>query len=229
MPRSISPTFSGTGTTGSINVSGGELQVGRRILIAANAASRVGNLTLSGSGIIRMVATGSAGEGDLGMLRLGSGVSTLNFDGGELIGRGIHQSAASATSNIYYNGTKFTLNGNSGTGVSALIGSGGTAVNQIKNGGLKIDTAGFNATIARGLANFTGHTGVLTKEGAGTLTMAAGGQQLLADRRQRRGARFHRQRRFRKPHFVDPCPHRQRGCFGHELDGGPAASTRSRT
>lgn len=168
-------TFSGAGTTGSINVSGGELQVGRRILIAANAASRVGNLTLSGSGIIRMVATGSAAEGDLGMLRLGSGVSTLNFDGGELIGRGIHQSAASNTSNIYYNGTKFTLNGNSGTGVSALIGSGGTASNQIKNGGLTIDTAGFSATIARGLANFTGHTGVLTKQGAGTLTMAAAG------------------------------------------------------
>jgi len=49
------------------------------------------------------------------------------------------------------------------------------AINQIKNGGLKIDTAGFNATIARGLANFTGHTGVLTKEGAGTLTIAASG------------------------------------------------------
>lgn len=168
-------TFSGTGTTGSINVSGGELQVGRRILIAANSATRVGNLTLSGSGIIRMAATGSAAEGDLGMLRLGSGVSTLNFDGGELIGRGIRQDAASNTSNIYYNGTKFTLNGNSGTGVSALIGSGGSAVNQIKNGGLKIDTAGFDATIARGLANFTGHTGVLTKEGTGTLTMAAAG------------------------------------------------------
>jgi autotransporter-associated beta strand protein len=168
-------TFSGTGTTGSINVSGGELQVGRRILIAANDASRVGNITLSGSGIIRMVATGSAAEGDLGMLRLGSGASTLNFDGGELIGRGIRQDAASATSKIHYNGTKFTLNGNSGTGVSALIGSGGTAVNQIKNGGLKIDTASFNATIARGLANFTGHTGVLTKEGTGTLTMAAAG------------------------------------------------------
>lgn len=168
-------TFSGSGTTGTINVSGGELQVGRRILIAANDASRVGNITLSGSGIIRMVATGSAGEGDLGMLRLGSGVSTLDFDGGELIGRGIHQNSASNSSKIYYNGTKFTLNGNSGTGVSALIGSGGAAVNQIKNGGLKIDTAGFNATIARGLANFTGHTGVLTKEGAGTLTMAAAG------------------------------------------------------
>lgn len=168
-------TFSGTGTTGSINVSGGELQVGRRILIAANSNTRVGNLTLSGTGIIRMVATGSAAEGDLGMLRLGSGVSTLNFDGGELIGRGIRQDAASNISNIYYNGTKFTLNGNSGTGVSALIGSGGTASNQIKNGGLVIDTAGFNATIARGLANFSGHTGVLTKQGDGTLTMAAGG------------------------------------------------------
>lgn len=168
-------TFSGTGTTGSIHVSGGELQVGRRILIAANATSRVGNLTLSGTGIIRMVATGSNAEGDLGMLRLGSGVSTLNFNGGELIGRGIRQDAASATSNIFYNGTKFTLNGNSGTGVSALIGSSGSASNQIKNGGLTIDTAGFNATVARGLANFTGHTGVLTKQGAGTLTMAAGG------------------------------------------------------
>jgi autotransporter-associated beta strand protein len=168
-------TFSGAGTTGTLNISGGELQVGRRILIAANAGTRVGNVTLSGSGVINMVATGSAGEGDLGMLRLGGGISTLNFDGGELIGRGIRQDAASATSALYYNGTKFTLNGNSGTGVSALIGAGGTAVNQIKNGGLRIDTAGFNATIARGLANFAGHTGVLTKEGAGTLTIASGG------------------------------------------------------
>ncbi|PAW64287.1 MAG: hypothetical protein B9S38_16530 [Verrucomicrobiia bacterium Tous-C4TDCM] len=105
---------------------GGELQVERRVLIAANSTHHVGN-------------------------------------------------AASAASNIYYNGTKFTLNSNSGTWASALIGSAGTTSNQIKNGGLKIDTASFNATIPRGLAKFTGHPGVLTKEGAGTLTVAAAG------------------------------------------------------
>lgn len=167
--------FSGAATTGTLNISGGELQVGRRILIAANAASRVGNLTLSGTGKLNMVATGSNGEGDLGMLRLGGGVATINFDGGEFLGRGIRQDAATVASKIYYNGTQFTLNGNSGTGVSALIGSNGSALNQIKSGGLKIDTNGFTGTIARGIANFPGASGVLTKSGLGTLHIAAAG------------------------------------------------------
>ncbi len=171
----IATSTSGTAAaTGAVNVSGGTLQVGRRILIAANATNRTGSLTLSGTGIINMVSTGLTGEGDLGMIRLGGGTVTLNFDGGELIGRGIRQDAAAALSRIYYNDTKFTLNGNeTNNTASALIGSGGAAVNQIKNGGLRIDTAGFNGTIARGLANFTGHTGTLTKEGMGTLTITA--------------------------------------------------------
>jgi autotransporter-associated beta strand protein len=167
--------FSGVNTTGSIHVSGGELQVGRRILIAANATTRTGNLTISGTGKINMVATGSAAEGDRGMLRLGNGVATLNFDGGELIGRGIHQSSATSASKIFYNGTQFTLNGNSGTGVSGLIGSGGAAANQIKDGGLKIDTNGFVGTISKAIGNFTGVSGVLTKSGLGTLNMSSTG------------------------------------------------------
>lgn len=168
--------FSGTGTTGMIHVSGGELQVGRRILIAANGGARVGTVTLSGSGRINMVATGTNGEGDLGMLRMGNGTATLNFDGGEFVGRGIRQDVATSASRVYYNGTQFTLNGNSGTGLSALIGSGGAALNQIKEGGLKIDTNGFSGTIAKGIGNFTGVSGVLTKSGLGTLQMASGGQ-----------------------------------------------------
>lgn len=166
---------SGGASNGTISVSGGELQVGRRILMGANNAAHVASITLSGAGLLNLVATGSAGEGDLGMIRLGNGTNTLNFDGGEFRGRGIRQDGGTAGSAIYYNGTRFTLNGNSGTGVSALIGSGGSAVNEIKNGGLIIDTSGFTGTIARGLGSFSGHTGILTKEGAGTLVFAAGG------------------------------------------------------
>lgn len=170
----VATSTSGTApATGAINVSGGTLQVGRRILIAANSTSRTGTVTLSGTGVIKMVSTGLTGEGDLGMIRLGAGTVTLNLDGGELIGRGIRQDAGTAFSSIYYNGTRFTLNGNSGTGLSALIGSGGSAVNQLKNGGLKVETAGFTGMIARGLANFPGDTGILTKEGLGTLTLTA--------------------------------------------------------
>jgi len=40
---------------------------------------------------------------------------------------GIRQDAATAASKIYHNGTRFTLNGNSGTAASGLIGPGGSA------------------------------------------------------------------------------------------------------
>ncbi len=165
----------GTTGSGTLTISGGEFQVGRRILMGANATGMNATLTLSGTGLLNMAATGSNGEGDLGMVRLGNGTNTLNFDGGEFRGRGIRQDGAGATSNLYYNGTQFTLNGNSGTGAAAFIGSGGSAANQIKNGGLTINTNGFDAVIARGLTNFAGHTGVLTKSGLGKLTFSAGG------------------------------------------------------
>jgi fibronectin-binding autotransporter adhesin len=55
------------------------------------------------------------------------------------------------------------LDGNTGNpyGAAARIG----------NGGLPLDTNGFNVTIANGLANATAATGSLTKEGAGLLTL----------------------------------------------------------
>lgn len=163
-----------TPVSGSITVNGsGTLEVGRRILMGANqGAGRTQNaiLTLAGNGVINMVRSGSNGEGDLGMIRLGNGTNTLNFDGGTFIGTGLHLSGAAATSSLYYNGTEFRANA-SGT----MIGSGGSSVNQIKAGGLIVNTNGFDTVIARGLANFTDVSGVLTKNGTGKLTLSSAG------------------------------------------------------
>lgn len=166
---------SGGTNTGILNISGGEVQIGRRILMGANSTSQTAALTLSGTGVLNMLATGSNAEGDLGMLRLGNGTNTVNFDGGEFRGRGIRQDATTASTAVYYNGTQFRLNGNSGTGAAGFIGSGGSGINQIKEGGLKINTNGFDGVIARGISNYTGVAGTLTKDGAGKLTFSSGG------------------------------------------------------
>ena len=156
---------------GTLTINGGTVEVGRRILMGANATTTVGLLTLS-SGTLDMKRTGSNGEGDLGMIRFGTGNNTVNLDGGTAILTGFHISGATnARSNIYFNGT--TLKANA-TNTDFFLGTTANANLQIKNNGLIFDTNTFAVTINDALSNFSGHTGFLTKQGAGTLTLSSG-------------------------------------------------------
>ncbi len=157
---------------GTLIINGGTVEVGRRILVGANSTAAVGTLTIS-SGLLDMKRTGSSGEGDLGMIRLGSGTNTVNFDGGTAILSGLHITAASnARSNIYFNGTTLRANVNTG---DFIVGTAANANLRLKNGGLIMDTAGFNVTIDDALSNAPGHNGSLTKTGAGMLTLSSSG------------------------------------------------------
>jgi len=160
---------SGTGVkSGTLLINGGTVEVGRRILMGANNATSVGLLTLS-SGTLDMKRTGSAGEGDLGMIRLGNGTNTVNFDGGNAILSGLHVSgAASARSTINFNGT--TLKANATT-TDFIVGTTANANLRLKNGGLVMDTNTFDVTINDALTQVTGEVALLRKEGVGTLTI----------------------------------------------------------
>lgn len=157
--------------SGTLVINGGTVEVGRRILMGANDNSCIGLLTLS-SGTLEMKRTGSSAEGDLGMIRIGSGTNTVNLDGGLAIMSAFRVSEASnARSTIYFNGT--TLRANVAT-TDFLTANGSTAnVNlRLKTGGLVMDTNGFAITIADALTQESGHTAILRKEGSGTLTLS---------------------------------------------------------
>ncbi|MFD0894876.1 autotransporter-associated beta strand repeat-containing protein [Luteolibacter ambystomatis] len=160
-------TAMNTGTSnGALVISGGSVEVGRRVLVAANSTTNTAVLTLSGSGTLNMVRTGSNAEGDLGMVRLGAGGSTINFDGGTYIATGLHTSTATNTSTINFNGTEIRANASGGN-----FGNGGTANFRVQAGGLIFNSNGFDSTIANPLINSLTTTGNLTKNGAGTLTL----------------------------------------------------------
>ena len=156
---------------GTLLINGGTVEVGRRILMGANATTAVGLLTIS-SGTLDMKRTGSNAEGDLGMVRFGTGTNTVNLDGGTAILTGFHISGATnARSIIYFNGT--TLRANAAN-ADFFLGTTANANLQIKNNGLIFDTNTFAVTINDALSDFSGHNGLLTKQGAGTLTLSSG-------------------------------------------------------
>ena len=160
----------GTSATGTLNVSSGSLEVGRRILMAANGGATTAVINLSGTGTIEMKRTGSNGEGDLGMLRVGAGTATFNLDGGTLIASAIHTgSGAVARTFINYNGA--TVRANAAT--TTFLTTPANATQRVKTGGFIFDTNGFNVTCNGALVNDTGVTGTISKTGgAGTLTLS---------------------------------------------------------
>jgi autotransporter-associated beta strand protein len=158
----------GTSGAGTLTITSGLLEVGRRILIAANNTNMTGTLNLSGTGTIEMKRTGSNAEGDLGMLRIGSGTATLNLDGGTLIASAIHTgSAAAARTTINYNGTTIRAN----VTTTAFITAPAQATQVVKAGGFIFDTNTFDVTYGGALANAPGVNGPITKLGLGTLSL----------------------------------------------------------
>ena len=155
---------------GTLLINGGTVEVGRRILMGANNDAATGILTIS-SGTLDMKCTGSSGEGDLGMIRLGRGNNTVNLDGGTVIFRGFRLTEASnARSSIFMNGTTLRANGNIADLFNETVSPNtGSANLRLKTGGLVVDTNTFSVTINDALTQESGHTAILRKEGTGTL------------------------------------------------------------
>ena len=156
-----------SGQTSTLTVSGGAVN------ITNNFGTEVGR---TGGGVLT-VSSGSFKNADTGNIGLilgdsGTGVGTVNLDGGSLLLNKISSNTANANK-FYFNGgtlkptaTNATWYANS-TNVSS----------EVRNGGAFIDTAGFNATIGEALVHSTfagtnATDGGLTKNGAGILTLS---------------------------------------------------------
>lgn len=159
--------ISGGGTaTGTLSISGGEMQIAGRLLMGANNTASTATVNLSGSGVLNMTRTGTSP--DRGQIRMGSGASTVNFNGGTYIASGLYSSDSSTTSNVYFNGSEIRANASGGS-----FGNGGTANFRIESGGLVFNTNSFDTTIGTALKNSLATTGAFTKNGAGQLSLTA--------------------------------------------------------
>ncbi|MBO5438143.1 MAG: autotransporter-associated beta strand repeat-containing protein [Thermoguttaceae bacterium] len=160
-----------TQANGTLNITGGTVQVDGRILIAANARpnksiTAAATLNLSG-GTLSLGVPGkytTSGDPACGVLWFGNGTATLNLNGGTLQYYGM----------LGHNDGKYTVNLN-GTTIKPVANNdsnfflnSANASYVIKSGGAKFDTNGFNVTIAQPLTG----TGKLEKWGAGTLTLS---------------------------------------------------------
>lgn len=184
--------------TATLNQTGGTIATTNTIFVADAATTTIGNVNLSGGSLsttgILLVATRGTGTVNISgtaavsanRLWFGhnsvSGATTngtVNLNGGTLTVGGIEKPGAIGTSTFNFNGgtlkasqsNAFFLAGNNGSTGSAAI----TRAN-VRDGGAKIDTNGFNVTIGQALvhSNIGGDNatdGGLTKSGAGTLTL----------------------------------------------------------
>ena len=143
---------------GSLIINGGAYTntSGLATLLLGNAASN--------GGAILTVNSGSASIGTLSYQVGASQSGIVNLNGGTLT-LGNITSTAIGTREFNFDGGQFVAAG--GVTFPADV----TA--NVKNGGAKIDTNGFSATVASPMANFGGtSTGGLTKSGLGTLTLS---------------------------------------------------------
>ncbi|MGC4016911.1 MAG: autotransporter-associated beta strand repeat-containing protein [Luteolibacter sp.] len=159
--------ISGGGTaTGTLAISGGEMQIAGRLLMGANNTASTATVTLSGTGVLNMTRLGTSS--DRGQIRMGSGASTVNFNGGTYIASGLYSADSTTNSNVYFNGSEIRVNASGGS-----FGNGGTANFRIESGGLIFNTNGFDTTIGTALKNSLGTTGAFMKNGAGQLSLTA--------------------------------------------------------
>lgn len=140
----------GTATVGTLGVGG---------LVGANNANNSGTLNLTG-GTFAATSISAFGGGD-------NSAASINIGGNAVVTlpaipkvRG-----AGAVTSITFDGGTLKAGGSSPTYMENLTFA------QIKNGGLNLDTNGFDITIAQSFDNFAGQTGTLTKGGAGILTL----------------------------------------------------------
>ncbi|MES2476574.1 MAG: autotransporter-associated beta strand repeat-containing protein [Verrucomicrobiota bacterium] len=142
----------GAAATGSVNLSGGLINVLSGNIYVGEQGAQPASLTLSGNGEIRVPQL-LVGLAD-------STVGSVHLDGGTLMTSLIDGGAA--TANVYFNGTQIIATTNASPFISDLD----LAI--IQAGGLKIDSAGFSLTVPQAV----GGNGGVVKSGTGTLTLA---------------------------------------------------------
>lgn len=165
------------GSNGTINMSGGTITKGgaNDLVVGADSTTAVGAINFSG-GLINVTAgvTNIGKGGGTGTLTMsstadfrttqmvvgvGTGVGTVNLDGGTLKTSKLNGGGGSST--VHFNGGTLLATADSTTLVSGLT----TA--DILSGGAIIDTQGFTETAPQVLSG----TGTLTKLGSGTLNL----------------------------------------------------------
>ncbi len=160
----------GNGGNGTLNVSGGSVTTaGSNTFGVGFAAGGTGTLTISGTGLVTV--NPGAGVFDIGRNSNATCVGVVNLDGGTFaIGRNIGKTGALASATFNFNGGLLRAGLTSTTYLQGL-----TTAN-VRNGGARIDTNGFNVTVAQPLLHSSipaddATDGGLTKSGLGTLTL----------------------------------------------------------
>ena len=164
----------GETATGIYNISGGTLQAYDGVLLGQNGGN--GTLNIQNG----TEATGGLGNGGGKEVVIATTVifgssdtmngnftsATVNLDGGTLETTGLVAGTGTGTRTINLNGGLLQALGDSSDFM------GGTAITaNVQAGGAKIDTNGFNVTVATPLVSETAVDGGLTKVGAGILTL----------------------------------------------------------
>ncbi len=138
--------------TGVLTQSGGTINVQNEVFIGnENNASSVGTYTLSGTGVLNV--------GNEVIVGRDNGTGTFNLDGGTVNATKISGGNGSATVN--FNGGVLKAKRDEANFIENLD----TA--NVENGGIKIDSNGFNVATSQALSG----TGGLEKSGAGSLTL----------------------------------------------------------
>ncbi|MGN6370263.1 MAG: autotransporter-associated beta strand repeat-containing protein, partial [Phycisphaerae bacterium] len=159
------------GTTGTVNMSGGNINLFNNTLISfgANGLASDGTFNQSGGNVTfysNTTAVGGTGLISLGRNASASGIYTYNLNGGTLTVPQITKTASTSNTAIF--------NFNGGTLKAAVATS--TWIHDIDQanvqaGGAIIDDGGFAVTIPQNLSSGGGTDGGLTKLGTGTLTL----------------------------------------------------------
>ncbi|OQB85203.1 MAG: Autotransporter-associated beta strand repeat protein [Planctomycetes bacterium ADurb.Bin126] len=163
--------------TGTVTVNtGATINVGSRALIGANNTANFGTLTLNG-GTVNVGTGGAVGLGgdQYGVLRVGTGTTSLNLNGGLLSLYSFQSDSTDAAKTLVnFNGATVQARGDNAIFFTNSAGTGvGTYTTRVQAGGAIFDTNGYNIGVGTALVADTGSPGGgLTKLGAGTLTLS---------------------------------------------------------
>jgi len=166
---------------GTVVVNGGALNVPGRILVAANSAAAIGNVTIS-SGTVTVGTPGTVGNyagtggNGQGIIWFGGGISTVNLYGGTLALWSLYDPTAGSAVTVNLSGGTLKAIAANSTFVNVTA---GTLTLKVSTNGVTINPASYAITIPNALthdAGVTGADGGLTVNdsvGGGTLTLSA--------------------------------------------------------
>ncbi len=165
---------------GQLDITSGSLNLMNNTAIKMNADGTTGANVINQSGgtvtFYSDAGTTVGGTGDLDMQRLGAAASnnTYNLNGGTLTVPRIISTATTGTRTFNFNGGTLKAAGSTTTFMN--LGTGNARAN-VRDGGARVDTNGFDVTIAQALVHSdiggdNATDGGLVKQGTGTLTLS---------------------------------------------------------